>query len=219
MNVQRKPEAPVVQNESGLEIKPVYTAADIAASRALEPGAGDGIGLPGEYPFTRGIHPLMYRKQPWTMRQYTGFGNAEDTNKRFKYLIATGNTGLNVAFDLPTQCGLDSDDPMAMGEVGRVGMAIDTLKDMEIAFDGIDIEKITVSLTINGAAAILRRTISSKSSWAAAPGSIRSSPRSASSPTRSSIARARPRSTARSACAGTTSANRAPIRPRTARGR
>lgn len=155
MNVQRKPEAPVVQNESGLEIKPVYTAADIAASRALEPGAGDGIGLPGEYPFTRGIHPLMYRKQPWTMRQYTGFGNAEDTNKRFKYLIATGNTGLNVAFDLPTQCGLDSDDPMAMGEVGRVGMAIDTLKDMEIAFDGIDIEKITVSLTINGAAAIL----------------------------------------------------------------
>ena len=155
MNVQRKPEAPAVRNESGIEIKPVYTAADLAASRVPEPGAGDGIGRPGEYPFTRGIHPLMYRKQPWTMRQYTGFGNAEDTNKRFKYLIATGNTGLNVAFDLPTQCGLDSDDPMAAGEVGRVGMAIDTLKDMEIAFDGIDIEKITVSLTINGAAAIL----------------------------------------------------------------
>jgi methylmalonyl-CoA mutase N-terminal domain/subunit len=155
MNVQRKPEAPVVRNESGIEIKPVYTAAEVAASQSPQPGAGDGIGLPGEYPFTRGIHPLMYRKQPWTMRQYTGFGNAEDTNKRFKYLIATGNTGLNVAFDLPTQCGLDSDDPMASGEVGRVGMAIDTLKDVEIAFDGIDIEKITVSLTINGAAAIL----------------------------------------------------------------
>jgi methylmalonyl-CoA mutase N-terminal domain/subunit len=153
MNVQRKPVPQAVRNESGLEIKPVYTAADVAASRAA--GPGDGIGLPGEYPFTRGIHPLMYRKQPWTMRQYTGFGNAEDTNRRFKYLIATGNTGLNVAFDLPTQCGLDSDDKMALGEVGRVGMAIDTLKDMEVAFDGIDIEKITVSLTINGSAAIL----------------------------------------------------------------
>ena len=155
MNVQRKPGPSAVRNESGLEIKPVYTADDVAASRLAEPEGGDGIGLPGEYPFTRGIHPLMYRKQPWTMRQYTGFGNAEDTNRRFKYLIATGNTGLNVAFDLPTQCGLDSDDKMALGEVGRVGMAIDTLKDMEIAFDGIDIEKITVSLTINGSAAIL----------------------------------------------------------------
>ncbi len=113
------------------------------------------LGQPGEYPFTRGIHPLMYRKQPWTMRQYTGFGNAADTNTRFKYLIANGQTGLNVAFDLPTQCGLDSDDPLADGEVGRVGMAIDTLRDFEIAFDGIDLDRITVSLTINGAAAIL----------------------------------------------------------------
>ena len=97
----------------------------------------------------------MYRKQPWTMRQYTGFGNAAETNQRFKYLIANGQTGLNVAFDLPTQCGLDSDDPLAEGEVGRVGMAIDTLRDFEIAFDGIDLDRITVSLTINGAAAIL----------------------------------------------------------------
>ena len=97
----------------------------------------------------------MYRKQPWTMRQYTGFGDAADTNARFKYLIATGQTGLNVAFDLPTQCGLDSDDPLAEGEVGRVGMAIDTLRDFEIAFEGIDLDRITVSLTINGAAAIL----------------------------------------------------------------
>jgi methylmalonyl-CoA mutase N-terminal domain/subunit len=140
---------PVV-NESGIEIQPLYTAADIAAS-----GGEAMIGVPGEYPFTRGIHPYMYRKQPFTMRQYTGFGNAADTNKRFHYLIENGQTGLNVAFDLPTQCGLDSDDPAAEGEVGRVGMAVDTLKDFEIAFDGVDLERITVSLTINGAAAIL----------------------------------------------------------------
>jgi methylmalonyl-CoA mutase N-terminal domain/subunit len=140
---------PVV-NESGIEVRPLYTAADVEAS------GGEGmIGLPGQYPFTRGIHPLMYRKQPFTMRQYTGFGNAADTNKRFHYLIANGQTGLNVAFDLPTQCGMDSDDPQAEGEVGRVGMAVDTLRDFEIAFDGVDLERITVSLTVNGAAAIL----------------------------------------------------------------
>jgi methylmalonyl-CoA mutase N-terminal domain/subunit len=140
----------VVRNESGIEIKPVYTAADVEASGGLSM-----LGAPGEYPFTRGIHPLMYRKRPWTMRQYTGFANAADTNARFKYLIENGQTGLNVAFDLPTQCGLDSDDPLADGEVGRVGMAIDTLRDFEIAFADIDLEAITVSLTINGAAAIL----------------------------------------------------------------
>jgi methylmalonyl-CoA mutase cobalamin-binding domain/chain len=94
----------------------------------------------------------MYRHRPWTMRQYTGFGNARDTNERFKFLIANGQTGLNVAFDLPTQCGLDSDDPLAEGEVGRVGMAVDTLQDFEVAFDGIDLDRVTVSLTINGAA-------------------------------------------------------------------
>jgi methylmalonyl-CoA mutase N-terminal domain/subunit len=97
----------------------------------------------------------MYRKQPWTMRQYAGFGAPEETNERFKFLIANGQTGLNVAFDLPTQVGMDSDDPMAQGEVGRVGMAVDTLRDFEIAFDGIDLDKITVSLTINGAAVTL----------------------------------------------------------------
>jgi methylmalonyl-CoA mutase N-terminal domain/subunit len=140
---------PVV-NESGIEVKPLYTAADVDAS-----GGAAMIGLPGEYPFARGIHPTMYRKQPWTMRQYTGFGNAADTNKRFHYLIANGQTGLNVAFDLPTQCGMDSDDPQAEGEVGRVGMAVDTLRDFETAFEGVDLERITVSLTINGAAAIL----------------------------------------------------------------
>jgi len=139
-----------VANESGIEVKPLYTAADVEAS-----GDTGMIGLPGEYPFTRGIHSLMYRKQPWTMRQYTGFGNAADTNQRFHYLIANGQTGLNVAFDLPTQCGMDSDDPQAEGEVGRVGMAVDTLRDFEIAFEGVDLERITVSLTINGAAAIL----------------------------------------------------------------
>ncbi len=134
--------------ESGLEIKPVYTAEDVEES-----GGWDGIGRPGEYPFTRGIHPLMYRKRPFTMRQYSGFGTAAETHERFLYLIRHGQTGLNVAFDLPTQCGLDSDDPMAEGEVGRVGMAVDTLADMEQAFDGIDLNKITVSLTVNGAAA------------------------------------------------------------------
>jgi methylmalonyl-CoA mutase N-terminal domain/subunit len=143
------PVKPVI-NESGLEVQPLYTAADVEQSGGLAM-----LGEPGDYPFTRGIHPLMYRKQPWTMRQYAGFGNPHETNQRFKYLIANGQTGLNVAFDLPTQIGLDSDDPMAEGEVGRVGMSIDTLRDVEIAFDGIDLSKITVSLTINGAAAIL----------------------------------------------------------------
>lgn len=155
MTEQRKPDTARVANESGIEIKPLYTEEDIRRTRIEEAGVPDGIGQPGEYPFTRGIHPLMYRKRPWTMRQYSGFANAAETNKRFKYLIENGQTGLNVAFDLPTQCGYDSDSPMALGEVGRVGMAVDTLRDMEVAFDGIDIDKITVSLTINGSAAII----------------------------------------------------------------
>ncbi|MGD8384943.1 MAG: methylmalonyl-CoA mutase family protein, partial [Lysobacterales bacterium] len=142
-------ERPVI-NESGIEIKKVYTPEDVAAS-----GGTDMVGLPGEYPFTRGIHAEMYRKRPWTMRQYTGFGNAEDTNKRFKYLIENGQTGLNVAFDLPSQIGMDSDDPLSVGEVGRVGMAVDSLRDFEVAFDGIDLDRITVSLTVNGSAAIM----------------------------------------------------------------
>ena len=139
-----------VFNESGIEVKPLYTADDVQHS-----GGYTLVGLPGEFPFTRGIHRQMYRKQPWTMRQYAGFGNPRDTNQRFKYLIANGQTGLNVAFDLPTQIGLDSDDALAEGEVGRVGMSVDTLHDFEIAFDGIDLEKITVSMTVNGSAAIL----------------------------------------------------------------
>jgi methylmalonyl-CoA mutase N-terminal domain/subunit len=150
MNDRASTPVKAVVNESGIEVKPLYTAADVQESGGLAM-----LGEPGEYPFTRGIHRLMYRKQPWTMRQYAGFGNPRETNQRFKYLIANGQTGLNVAFDLPTQIGLDSDDPLAEGEVGRVGMSIDTLRDFEIAFDGIDLDKITVSLTINGAAAIL----------------------------------------------------------------
>ena len=147
MSDRRRTEIRRVVNESGIEIKPVYSAADVEKS-----GGMSFIGEPGAYPFVRGIHPLMYRHRPYTMRQYTGFGNAADTNARFKYLIANGQTGLNVAFDLPTQCGLDSDDPLAHGEIGRVGMAVDTLRDFEIAFDGIDLDAITVSLTINGSA-------------------------------------------------------------------
>ncbi len=143
----RKGEAAPLHWESGLEIRPVYDAQDVAAS-----GGPSAVGTPGEYPYTRGIHPFMYRQRPWTMRQYSGFGTAAETHERFLYLIANGQTGLNVAFDLPTQCGLDSDDPMAEGEVGRVGMAVDSLADMEEAFEDIDLNQITVSLTINGAA-------------------------------------------------------------------
>ncbi len=137
-------------NESGIEIHPVYGEKELEES-----GGTVGVGNPGAFPFTRGIHNLMYRKRPFTMRQYAGFGTPEETNRRFLYLIENGQTGLNVAFDLPTQVGLDSDDAMAEGEVGRVGMAVDTLKDFETAFEGIDLGKITVSLTINGTAAAL----------------------------------------------------------------
>ncbi|MFH1529864.1 MAG: methylmalonyl-CoA mutase family protein [Pseudomonadota bacterium] len=141
---------PRVVNESGIEIRPMYTAADVA-----ETGGAETEGGAGEFPFTRGIHRYMYRKRPFTMRQYAGFGNPEETNERFRFLIEHGQTGLNVAFDLPTQVGLDSDAEMARGEVGRVGMSVDTLEDFEAAFAGIDLEKITVSLTINGSAAVL----------------------------------------------------------------
>jgi methylmalonyl-CoA mutase, N-terminal domain len=134
--------------ESGIEVDPIYTAEDVEHS-------GIKHEMPGEYPFTRGIHPAMYRKRPFTIRQYAGFASPEETNERFHFLIKNGQSGLNVAFDLPTQCGLDSDDPRAIGEVGRVGMSVDTLDDFEIAFKGIDLDKITVSLTINGTAIIL----------------------------------------------------------------
>ena len=113
------------------------------------------LGEPGAFPYTRGIHPSGYRGRPWTMRQYAGFGSAEETNRRFRYLLASGQTGLSVAFDLPTQIGYDSDDPMAAGEVGRVGVPIDSVADMEILLDGIDPGAVSTSMTINATAAIL----------------------------------------------------------------
>ncbi len=113
------------------------------------------LGFPGQYPFTRGVQPTMYRGRLWTMRQYAGFGTAEESNARYKYLLSQGQTGLSVAFDLPTQVGLDSDDPRARGEVGKVGVAIDTLADMEILFDGIPLDKVSTSMTINAPACVL----------------------------------------------------------------
>src|SRR6202045_4397596 len=110
---------------------------------------------PGEYPWTRGIYPEMYRKRIWTMRQYAGFGTTEESNERYKYLLSQGTTGLSVAFDLPTQIGLDSDSPLAMGEVGKVGVAIDSIEDMMRLFDGINLTRISTSMTINATASIL----------------------------------------------------------------
>jgi methylmalonyl-CoA mutase N-terminal domain/subunit len=137
-----------VRLHSGIPVKPVYGPHDVA-----QVDFDRDIGQPGEFPFTRGIHPRMYRDRLWTMRQYIGFGTPEETNARFKYLMAHGQDALNVAFDLPTQLGLDSDDRCAEGEVGRVGMAVDTLADMEAAFAGIPLDRVSVSLTINGMAA------------------------------------------------------------------
>src|SRR5256886_2130739 len=137
-----------IRAHAGFPIKPVYGPEDLA-----DVDFERDIGHPGEYPFTRGIHTRMYRERLWTMRQYVGFGTPNETNDRFKYLMAHGQDALNVAFDLPTQLGLDSDDQRADGEVGRVGMAIDTLADMEEAFAGIPLDRVSVSLTINGMAA------------------------------------------------------------------
>ena len=113
------------------------------------------LGYPGEFPFTRGVYPTMYRGRPWTMRQYAGFGNAAESNRRYRYLLAQGQTGLSVAFDLPTQIGMDSDYPLAQGEVGKVGVAIDSIEDMQTLFDGIPLERVSTSMTINSTAAIL----------------------------------------------------------------
>src|SRR4249920_1671901 len=132
-------------NDSGLTLEPVYSVED---RRAEEPP-------PGQFPFTRGIHKDMYRGRLWTMRQYAGFGTAAESNKRYKFLLKQGQTGLSVAFDLPTQIGYDSDDPHAVGEVGRVGVAIDSLDDMETLLDGIPLDRVSTSMTINATAAIL----------------------------------------------------------------
>jgi len=135
---------------SGIEKRPIYTAADLAG---FDPGAS--LGAPGEYPFTRGIHPSMYRGRLWTMRQFAGFGSAQDTNRRYKFLLEHGQTGLSVAFDFPTLMGYDSDHPRAEGEVGKCGVAISSLADMEDLFRGIPLDQVSTSMTINGPAAIL----------------------------------------------------------------
>jgi methylmalonyl-CoA mutase N-terminal domain/subunit len=133
------------QTDSGIELEPYYRP-DINPA---------DIGTPGQFPYTRGIQPTMYRGRLWTMRQYAGFGSAAETNRRFKYLLAQGQTGLSTAFDLPTQMGLDSDHSLAAGEVGKVGVSIDTLRDMETLFDGIPLDRVSTSMTINASAAIL----------------------------------------------------------------
>ncbi len=134
---------------SGREVEPVYTALDLAAD--VLPATG----LPGNYPYTRGIHPTMYRGKLWTMRQFAGFGTAQDTNARYKFLLERGQTGLSVAFDFPTLMGYDSDHPRSEGEVGKCGVAISSLADMEALFDGIPLDRVSTSMTINGPAAIL----------------------------------------------------------------
>ncbi len=135
---------------SGRRISRLYTPIDIRDIDYLR-----DIGFPGEYPFTRGIHPTLYRGKLWTMRQFSGFGTAEDTNKRYKYLLSQGQTGLSVAFDLPTLMGIDGDHPLAKGEIGKCGVAVYTLRDMETLFDGIPLDKISTSMTINAPAAVL----------------------------------------------------------------
>jgi len=135
---------------SGFQVKRLYTPTDLSNLDLSE-----DVGYPGEYPYTRGIHPTMYRGRLWTMREFSGFGTAEETNRRFKYLLSEGETGLSVAFDYPTIMGYDSDDPMARGEVGRCGVAVSSLADMETLFEGIPLEKVSTSMTINGPAAML----------------------------------------------------------------
>lgn len=136
--------------QSSLEVDPLYTAADLA-----DHDTDKQLGYPGAYPFTRGIHPTMYRGRLWTMRQFSGFGTAEDTNERYKFLLARGQTGLSVAFDFPTLMGYDSDHPRSEGEVGKCGVAISSLADMEVLFDGIPLDQVSTSMTINGPAALL----------------------------------------------------------------
>jgi len=141
---------PSRETSSGIPLEPLYTPAHLAGMDFER-----DLGWPGEYPFTRGPYPTMYRGRPWTMRQYAGYGTAAETNRRFHYLLSQGTTGLSVAFDLPTQLGYDSDHPLARGEVGRVGVAIDTLADMEALFAGIPLDQVSTSMTINAPAAIL----------------------------------------------------------------
>ncbi len=141
------PDDPRRFTDSGIEVKTLYTSEDLPEDLDL--------GQPGEFPYTRGVHAEMYRKRRWTMRQYAGYASAKESNERYKYLLAHGSTGLSMAFDLPTQLGLDSDDPRSLGEVGRTGVAIDTLDDMRTAFDGIPLDQVSTSMTINAPASVL----------------------------------------------------------------
>ena len=134
-----------MEAESGFEIEPVYDAGDVPDAQ---------IGRPGEYPYTRGVYPTMYTKRPWTMRQYAGFGAAAESNARYHQLLAAGTMGLSVAFDLPTQMGYDSDEAIAHGEVGKVGVAIDSIEDMRRLFDAIPLAEVSTSMTINAPAAV-----------------------------------------------------------------
>src|SRR3954452_5498765 len=144
------PDDPRRFTDSGIEIERVYDEEDVEGLDLRE-----RLGEPGEYPFTRGIHPEMYRSRRWTMRQYAGYATAEETNRRYRYLLEHGSTGLSMAFDLPTQLGRDSDDPLCDGEVGRTGVPIDTIEDVRICFDEIPLDQVSTSMTINAPAAIL----------------------------------------------------------------
>src|SRR6187399_2143795 len=141
------PDDPRRFTDSGIEVKTLYTSADLPERLDL--------GKPGEFPYTRGVHAEMYRKRRWTMRQYAGYASAKESNERYRYLLSRGGTGLSMAFDLPTQLGLDSDNPRCLGEVGRTGVAIDTIDDMRTAFDQIPLDQVSTSMTINAPASVL----------------------------------------------------------------
>src|SRR6201999_895224 len=141
------PDDPRRFTDSGIEVKTLYTSDDLPEDLDL--------GKPGEFPYTRGVHAEMYRKRRWTMRQYAGYASAKESNERYRYLLEHGSTGLSMAFDLPTQLGLDSDDPRCLGEVGRTGAAIDTIDDIGTAFDGIPLDQVSTSMTINAPASVL----------------------------------------------------------------
>jgi methylmalonyl-CoA mutase N-terminal domain/subunit len=143
------PDDPRRFTDSGIEVRPFYEDSDVAD------GLAGRLGEPGGYPYTRGVHAEMYRRQLWTVRQYAGYASARESNERYHYLLANGSTGLSMAFDLPTQLGLDSDDPRCLGEVGRTGVAIDSIDDMRTAFDGIPLDRVSTSMTINAPAAVL----------------------------------------------------------------
>ncbi|MGH2588403.1 MAG: methylmalonyl-CoA mutase family protein, partial [Dehalococcoidia bacterium] len=148
--LDRSPEREAAFATSSLPVNRLYTPLDVE-----DLDYDRDLGFPGQYPYTRGIQPTMYRGRLWSMRQYAGFGTAEESNRRFRYLLAEGQTGLSVAFDLPTQLGYDSDDPMASSEIGQVGVAVDSLYDMETMFEGIPLDKVSTSMTINAPAPIL----------------------------------------------------------------